>query len=226
MFIHTMTTVDSALLEQIGDATPALLLSSKAEVIDVVMLTRTGHFEYMLTTHPETRHEVFTWLDAHAWIGDNAGLVFADLGLTDETGSLVTIAVYGPDSSMIVDTLAAHGLDEVLGSGHSALCELDGIPAFVFTYPLLSEGYFELTVAPSLAPQLEAILLSFPELNPSSFDEYRAARLRAGTWFEGAEASKYHLVDSPQLTALVRMQHDFVGARALNQGGALPVDIG
>ncbi|MCL2756623.1 MAG: hypothetical protein FWD43_00895 [Coriobacteriia bacterium] len=220
LFIHTMTTVDPVRLAQIGSSAPALLLTGEAEVIDVIMVTRTGDTEYMLTTHPQTCSEVLAWLEAHSTICDDDGLVFEGLELTDETESLKTIAVYGSDSHGIVDDLAAHQLADTLGSGSSGLCELDGIPAFVLAYPLLPEGYFELSVAPDLVALLENILLSFPEIDPSSFEEYRNARLQAGTWFAGAEEAEYHGVDTPQLAALIRTAHDFVGARSLTKGTA------
>ncbi|MCL1891058.1 MAG: hypothetical protein FWG00_03440 [Coriobacteriia bacterium] len=215
LFVHTMTTVDISRLDKVGTAAAALVLTGQAEIIDLVIITRTGDTEYMLTTHPSTKGEVFAWLEAHAELSDETGAVFSQLELEDKTKDLKTVAVYGPAAHTIIDDLAAGELDATLGGRCAGLCTLDGLPAFVFSYPLLEGGYFELSVAPSLSPSLEHLLLSFPEIDPASWEEYCAARQAARTWFSGAERSEYCQPDTPELSALLRTTRDFVGARAL-----------
>jgi hypothetical protein len=215
LFIHTMTTVDISSLDEVGAAAAALILTGQGEIIDLVILARTGDTEYMLTTHPATKDEVFAWLEAHAELSDEAGSVFSQLELEDKTKDLKTVAVYGPAAHCIVNDLAGGELDAALLGRCVGLCELDGLPAFVFSYPLLEGGYFELSVAPNCAPSLEHLLLSFSEIDPDSWEEYCAKRQAARTWFSGAEQSEYRRPDSPELSALMRTTRDFVGARAL-----------
>ena len=214
-FIHTMTTVDKGRLCLAGEAAGALVLTGEAEVIDVVVLARSGDTEFMLTTHAETREEVFSWLEAHAALADDAGPVFDGLDITDETESLLTYAVFGPQSHAVIDELASHQLDSALGAGHVALCMLDGIQAFVLAYPLLAGGYYELSVQPALAPGLKRLLLSFPEIDPMGLEPFKARRRESCTWFDEAAKAAYCHADAAGLEALIRTPYDFVGGRAL-----------
>ena len=219
LFIKTMTTVDPARISEVGTAAPALVLTSDAEIIDVVMILRTGDVEYMLTCMPATREEMYSWLQAHALLSDESGPIFEDLVLTDETEHLVTLAVYGPDAYAIVDELAAQGLEAALGSGQVAVVFLgdphNGIMSLVCTYPLLPLGYLELNVTPEVLEGLEYLLLSFPEIDPEPFEEFYALRRAAHTWFNDADSAAYMRPDTARLQALIRQSRDFVGARAL-----------
>jgi glycine cleavage system aminomethyltransferase T len=58
--------------------------------------------------------------------------------------------------------------------------------------------------------------MSFPEIQPASFDEYAEQRIQARTWFAAADNAEYTFPDEVGLEHLLRPSNDFVGARALH----------
>jgi len=218
LFVRTMTTADMLAAAVIGAVRPALLLNAEAEVIDVVELIRTGTSEFMLTCSAPVAEEAYSWLEAHGQLADEQGPVFAGLELSDESEKLAVLAVYGPATWRIIEELAGRARQQLMDGTQMMLVELQGLPVMLNSYPLLKNGFAEFFIPKQYRDILERLLLSFPELEPATPRRYRLERLGAGTWFTGAEEAAYQHV-STELAALIREEHDFVGARALGVGG-------
>jgi hypothetical protein len=98
------------------------------------------------------------------------------------------------------------------------LTSIMGMPVLLIRYPLLPGGVIEFYCQPAQRQTLENLLLSFAELDPNDFLEYRVLRAINGTWFDGATKAEYQKPDS-RLARLMRANHDFVGGRAYDALG-------
>jgi glycine cleavage system aminomethyltransferase T len=233
-FIRIMFTADTAPLAEPGGVTPSLLLTGEAEVIDLVLIIRTGPSEYMVTTSPATADEAFAWLSAHGGIRDEKGAVFEGLALSDETEKLANVVLFGEGSTAVLTELAdLAGLGEPDGPGGPAsggfaaaprmgsltMVQLDTVPTLVLASPVLprepSGEVFELFCPPEGAQGLINAFLSFPEIDPMEQDEYRQLREQQGTWFAPADDASYTFPNETPLIRLIRTPQDFVGAQAL-----------
>lgn len=226
-FVRVMTTVELRRIETPGEASLALVLNAEGEIIDLIMIGRTGQHEYILITHPGTVDELTEWLQAHAELKDpEDNLVFADLKVEDRTDPLAAFALYGPAAQMILNELGKTDLSVELADKNLTLITIGQLSVMVIrwpflrehgqTMPLMSEGeVFEVYLPVQGADDFEDILLSFAELDPESFEEYTARRKELDTWFSAAEEAAYIKPESEGLKALMRPSTDFVGARAL-----------
>jgi glycine cleavage system aminomethyltransferase T len=217
-FIRTMFTADTALLEELGGATVSLLLTGEAEIIDVVLIIRTGDEEYMVTTSPQVVDEAFEWLKAHSTITDDNGAVFEGLELTNQTEALANVVLFGEGSREILDELSGYTFSTAPHTGRITLVQLDTVVALAFESLVLPgvEAY-ELFCPPAGAEGLKYVFMSFPEIDPLELEEYRALRVEAKTWFENASDASYIFPDEAKLLHLTRSSMDFVGAKALSQ---------
>jgi glycine cleavage system aminomethyltransferase T len=212
-----MFTADTEALAEPGTTTASLLLTGEAEIIDVVLIIRTGDNEYMVTTNPSTANEAFAWLEAHAKIRDDEGALFENLAITNETEKLAGVVLFGKGSTAVLDELAGQPLAAFPHVGHLTMAQLDTVPALILDSPLLpteAEAY-ELFCPPASVQGLIHALLSFPEIDPLDTDEYRALREQQGTWFAQADEAAYSFPDETGLMRLVRASMDFVGGQAL-----------
>ncbi|HBT95055.1 MAG TPA: hypothetical protein DEB24_02630 [Coriobacteriia bacterium] len=217
-FIRTMCTADMEPLKELGGVVASLILTAEAEVIDVVLVIRTGDNEYMITTSEENSDEVFSWLAAHAEIKDEQGLIFEGLEVADESQTLADIVLFGPGSKAVLDELSAGTLEDAPATGKLSMVQLDTVPVMLLQTPVLpgcnGEAY-ELFCSQTGANGIVYALMSFPEIDPMEMDEYAELRKAAGTWFAAAEDAAYTYPDEAGLMRLVRSERDFVGAKAL-----------
>lgn len=215
-FIRIMFTADIEPLKELGGAVASPMLTGEAEIIDVVLIIRTGDDEYMVTTSPQVADEAFEWLEAHSTLGDESGAIFKDLELTNQTEALATVVLFGEGSRAILDELSAHTFSTSPHTGHITLVQLDTVVALAFESLVLpgTEAY-ELFCPPAGAEGLKYAFMSFPEVDPLDCEEYKAVRVEAKTWFEPAENASYAFPDEANLLHLTRPSRDFVGAKAL-----------
>ncbi|MDR2587719.1 MAG: hypothetical protein LBC23_05620 [Coriobacteriales bacterium] len=218
-FIRIMFTADTALLAEPGSVAPSLLLTGEAEVIDLVLIIRTGPDEYMVTTSPATIDEAFAWLSAHGKISDEEGAIFEGLALSNETDKLADVVLFGEGSTAVLEELAVGGFAASPCTGSLTMVQLDTVPALMLASPVLpgepSGEVFELFCSPAGAQGLANAFLSFPEMEPVEVDEYRSLRAQQGTWFSQAAAAAYTFPDEAALMGFVRAPMDFVGGQAL-----------
>ncbi len=225
-FIRTMCTADTEPLGELGGVAASLILTSEAEIIDVVLVIRTGDNEYMITTNEENADEVFSWLEAHARIKDDQGPIFEGLEVSDESQTLADIVLFGPGSKAVLDELSAGTLDVAPKTGKLSMVQLDTVPVMLLQTPVLP-GYdgeaYELFCSQTGANGIVYALMSFPEIDPMEMDEYVELRKKLGTWFSAAEDAAYTYPDEAGLMHLVRSEYDFVGAKALEMRSGSPV---
>lgn len=230
-FVKVMTTVDLWRLETAGKVAPALILNAEGNIIDLVMIGRSGEREYILITHPDTVDELTQWLTAHAELKDSQGApVFKDLKVSDATERIAAYALYGLKARMILDDLTKEELSDELGEKTLSLVTIGELQVMLIRWPLLRAhaldsplmpggDVFEVYLPVKAAATFEEILLGFPEIDPESFEEYVQRRRAVHTWFDAAEEAAYIKPESAGLKALLRSSHDFVGAKALQQLG-------
>ncbi|MDR1357801.1 MAG: hypothetical protein LBJ48_00365 [Coriobacteriales bacterium] len=232
-FVNVMTTVEHWRLETPGQAAIALVLNAEGEIIDLVMIGRTGEHEYILITSPETVCELTEWLEAHAGLANSEGAaVFEDIKVEDRTDRIGAFALYGPDAQMILDEMSKSDVSAELGEKNLTLVSIGRLQVMILRWPLLrshgqdmplkAEGeVFEVYLPAKATDDFKKILLSFAEIDPEDYGEYFARRRRAHTCFDAAEQDVYIRPETAGLKALLRSDADFVGARALRKLGIL-----
>jgi glycine cleavage system aminomethyltransferase T len=216
-FIRTMFTADVEKLGHLGGVTASLLLTGEAEIIDVVLIIRTGDNEYMVTTSPQTVEEVFAWLTAHSELSDDEGAIFEGLEITNQTEALADIILFGEGSRAVLDELSGGTFASAPHTGNITLVQLDTIVVLSFESPVLPgiDEVYELFCPPAGAEGLKYAFMSFPEIDPMPLEEYRALRIESKTWFENADEASYTFPSDANLLHLIREEKDFVGAKAL-----------
>ncbi len=220
-FLQTMTTAEMAALAETGGSVEALILTGQAEVIDKVTVIRTGDEEYMIITGPMLHDEVFDWLKAHSILADATGLVFADVSLSDESDTLTALTLVGSSSTDILQELSANALLETPRIGDLRLVCFDTVTAMVFTPENCEETLpdeedeYRLFCSPSQAECLYNALLSFPEIEIMTADEYLLLPHKCDLWSEVAKNEEYYYPEILGLMHLVRFGYDFVGGKAL-----------
>lgn len=226
-FVRVMTTVELRRIETPGEASLSLVLNAEGEIIDLVMVGRTGQAEYMLITHPNTVDELTEWLEAHAALKDPEGqAVFEDLKVENRTKSLASFALYGPAAQMILDELGHTDVSAHLGDKNLTLITIGQLQVMVIRWPFLREHgqsmplmpegeVFEVYLPAQGAEDFKEILFGFEEIDLESFEDYLAKRKEVHTWLSASEDAAYIKPTSAGLKALMRAGKDFVGARAL-----------
>lgn len=218
-FIRIMFTADVGVFKKIGNRAAALLLTGEAEVIDVVMIIRTGDNEYMVTTNEENTDEAFSWLLAHSQIKDEQGAIFGNLNISDESDALADIVLFGSGARKVLSELSKGTLDvspstealSMVQLGNSAVLLLDVSGPLGF-----EQDAFELLCPNDSANGIIYMLMSFPEINPIELIDYIQIRTDRGTWFAASKDVAYVYPDDVQLMHLVRAQMDFVGGKSLS----------
>ena len=216
-FIRIMFTADPGAFEGLGGAAAALLLTGEAEIIDLAVIIRTGDDEYMVTTSAATADEAFAWLQSHSEIADDNGPIFEGLEITNETDSLADVVLFGEGSWAVLDELAGGSLELFPHNGSLVMAQLGTVPVLILASPVLPGEVFELFCPPQKLQPLTYALLSFPEIDPMTAEEYQELRASLGTWFTQAEDAAYTFPDEAGLMRLVRPAMDFVGGKALAQ---------
>lgn len=213
-FIHIMTTVEANAVSDLGQVAPALLLTAQAEIIDIVMIARSGPQEFMLTTDPNTVQEVFEWLLAHSQIADDQGLIFADLDISNQTDKIATLALYGDDVELILGEITNTVVTDSLSDVNLGIMEIGQLPVMILKWPFLNEDVHEIHLPAAAVQDLQNLLLSFAEIDPESFAEYQMRRKAAHTWFIAAGQESYIKPVGSGFSGLIRRTLDFVGSQA------------
>lgn len=214
-FIRIMFTADLAAFDELGSSAAALLLTGEAQVIDAVVIIRTGDTEYMVTTLASTVDEAYAWLEAHGSITDDKGPIFEGLVISNETQGLADLVLFGPGSRAVLDELAGGSLADFAQTGRLTMAQLDTVVALVFDTPVVPGEAYELFVAPKDLEGLTHALLSFSQIDPMDYEEYLALRQGWGTWFAQGQNAEYTFPPVAGLMHLVRPSMDFVGGSVL-----------
>ena len=221
-FLQAMLTADIQQLEAIGNSCFSLMLTSQAEIIDIVYVIRTGSDEYILMVDAPVLDECMEWLKNNAHLAVEGQRVFPEVEVEDQSGNLGIICLMGPGALEPLAALAGIPANEIeqsdlAGGVRSGLCYTDavgGLPMMIFSQPQV-EGSMLLMQSPTATVALWQALLGFEQLQFMGFEQYVEVRKFCGLWLEGVSEGEYKTPQQAQLQSLLRKSGGFAGARAL-----------
>lgn len=199
----------------VGECCLTTALTGTSEIIDAPMLMRTGDFEFLVLSFSNNFQALGAWM---LWMGklENEGVrAFPRLNIEDQTASLTTLYLAGPDSMNILsDYISKNTL--LPADGRVDSMQLDKAPAIVARLDVVDNPGFILMLPPAMARIFWRSFLSFNSLEPCGKDAV-LTYLKDSAWGELMALDDFKDKDTSQLlnTELIRGEGDFVGARGL-----------
>ena len=187
-------------------------------VASIPLLARTGASEYLVLDASSRRDVLVSWLGFVARIERDGMRPYDGLTVSDETASLVPLALVGPTAPAVLsDYVPGDASRRLPVAGEVANLDLDGrITTIVCALDLPRPAYLVL-VPPAWARVVWRSMLSFGSVTPVGH-----AALR--TWLARSVTVLSRLADPDRLTmgegelrasGVVREGADFIGARGL-----------
>lgn len=215
LFLNTMTTapVNSMVL---GDVRFGLALTGEAEIIDVVLINKTGDESYTVYCSSENLTELYLWLEAHAALQQNKVKAFEDVSVSNESSKLAALAVLGKGAATVLSDYLTD--DAVLPApGTIAPVKLDNFDVLVSAVELpdITTVYF-LLVAPHDVVTLFRSFMSFEQVMPAGLEALRILIQRSYPGYGLVLQAAYTTPKEGHLLDLVRSTKDFVGAKNLD----------
>lgn len=205
----------------VGECAFGAVLAGDGSLVSAPLAVRTGDREFLLVDASPRWEALLGWL---GWLqGLESGDVapFADSSVTDETGSLVPLAVIGPRAHDVLSDYL-HGTESLPPRGRAASVHLDRILAICAHVPLdeVSSGEGEALLAfvpPAYARIMWRSLMSFSAVSPVGVRALFTLADGHFAWRRLLEGRDRLAVSRDELMAwgLVRDGSDYVGARAL-----------
>lgn len=189
-----------------------LLCNDAGGIIDAIILARlpSGRNDrrYLITSSTSATEKVLAWLRQRAPQG---------ISIDDRTGSLAQVALQGPRSDDILQTIAGNTFKRLK---HKRLKEMTvaGTPVLVSRSGLTGERGYELFVRADQAAALWDTLLRSGRdfgLVPCGSACRDMLRIEAGFALQGSELTEKHTPFEAGLMSVVDLAHDFVGRAAL-----------
>ena len=207
-FLSTMFAGDMGACSQLGELVQGAFLNGEAEIIDIASVLRTGDDEFLVTGSSDNRLELFEWLAAHAALSDDAGKVFPDLAVEDESEHLGILLMAGDGARRAHDDLLE------ACAGRVPLIQYE------FTHP--AYGIFcvpsWLVIAPvNSAAQIGDFLHGYSEFYVLGEEELTEMLEEAGAYFSCIHEAAYADAHDEMFDPFIREGADFVGARALGR---------
>ncbi|MGI6216492.1 MAG: hypothetical protein ACOYIK_02650 [Coriobacteriales bacterium] len=226
-FMQAMMTADISVLE-IGRSCYSLVLTSDAEIIDLVKVVRTGDDEYMVITDAPVTDEVMEWLENNSGVAINGERVFGEVVVENQSGQLGTICLMGPRNVDMLEELAGFISDATVddpNKGKSDMAksirqglyvgsDISDIPMMIVSDEPVEDSILVYSSRMATVAIWRG-LLGFPDLQVVGFDQYVALRKRNSLWLDAVESGKYVKPADAGLTHLVRDGGGFVGANHL-----------
>lgn len=182
-FLHRIISNDVESLS-VGQGTYAMLLTHRGKIIadlNIYVLEDT----IIIDTAPETTENLFNELDKY--------IIADDVELSDVTEEIGAIAVHGPKSSALVQSVLNMNDLATLPERHSCVCEVDAF----FQHPIVcvrtnatgEVGYTLYTTAEGLASLWEALMTKGALFNiqPIGWKALESLRIEAGIPRYGTE---------------------------------------
>ncbi len=234
-FLQAVLTADVERLDHVGASAYSLILTSDADIIDLVYVTRTGESEYMIITDAPNTDEVYEWLHDNSRVALHGKRVFDNVEIEDQTDELARLCIMGKGSLDILDELArtAHTVGGKASAGSNnagrgprfsyvdALkdgiyfgTEISGIPMMLVSDNQV-EGSTLIYTSGQAAVALWQAFMGFDELQAVGFDQYVSIRREKKLWLDGVDEGAYRKPSEAGLMHLVREGGGFAGARAL-----------
>ena len=200
----------------VGECCLTTALSGTAEIIDAPILMRTGDFEFLVVSVSNNFQALGAWM---LWMGklENEGQrAFPRLNITDQTASLTTLYLAGPDSMKILSDYIGESV-LLPADGRVDSMQLDKAPGIVARLDIVEDPGFIVMLPPALSRVFWRSFLSFNSLEPCGQDAV-LAYLKDSPWGELMAMDDFKDKDSTELlgSELIRSEADFVGARGLN----------
>lgn len=177
-FLHRLISNDVEGLS-VGEGNYATLLTNRGKIIADL---RVYFFEEVIyiSTAPECTESVFTELDKY--------IIADDVELSVETDKLSTIAVYGPKSPELVQSVLGITCLTDLPEYHSRNCEVDNRWVRCVRSDSIGEfGYHLYTEVDALEWLWEKLMAKKPNVTPIGWDALESLRIEAGTPGYGTE---------------------------------------
>lgn len=208
LFIKTMFTGDFQNCDVLFGSSCGLLLSSEAQVIDLIHVINTGNNEYLILTSEQNTEEDFEWLEAHANLAQDKKEIFENLIFENQTGKLASLLLFGKAAEKVYKNLVD-------------ICE--GKIAFIASelgensYLAPAGQAYLLFVPLAIAAEVGEILNEFSGLEMLEPDEYKAMLEASNECYLKLEDGKYYMPAELGLQSLLRNEKDFVGAKFLEE---------
>lgn len=195
-------------LAQMGGLAQGAFLNAAGEVIDIAYVMRTGTDEFLVTCCNGNRDELCEWLQAHAALADDAGPVFGQLEVTDESAHLGMLMMAGAGALKPHEELLAACEGRIVVLDHSLRAGSYGVfeaPAWLVVVPV------------NAAAAIGDFLHAYPQFYVLGDEERVEMCEEAGTWVPGLAGAEYLSAADPVFAPWLREGDDFVGARALGR---------
>lgn len=197
----------------VGECAFGAVLAGDGALVSAPLALRTGDAEYLLLDASPRWEALLGWLGWLAGLETGGSPAFPEARVSDETGSLVPLALSGPRAREVAADYV-HGDEALPGAGVVASLHLDRILA-ICAAP--AEGSLLALVPPAWARVLWRSLMSFPIAAPvgtAALGRHAAGRYGWAGLLDGTDRV------APGRRALsewglLRDETDFVGARAL-----------
>ena len=177
-FLHRIISNDVENLS-VGEGNYATLLTNRGKIIADLRVYILPDRIY-ISTAPECEQQVYTELDKY--------IIADDVELSIETGNVGAIAVYGPHSTELMESvLKIEGLS-TLPDHHSRTCEIDGQwIACVSSHYVKEYGYHLYTSSDALVWLWGKIMVQREYIVPIGWEALETLRIEAGTPRYGTE---------------------------------------
>lgn len=211
-FLQALTSADVESLGKPGAGCYGLVLTSEAEVIDLVYIVRTGDAEYLLIADAPAVEELFEWLQRFATLKDDAGRLFPEVLVENQTGKLAAICLMGPGGADILGGFGDRdGLRAAFDEGIYLGSDIGGLPMMVVADREVESSLIAYA-SPAAAIALWRALMGYAEIQAVGFDQYVKVRRAHGLWLDGVDEGRYRTPGEAGLTHLLRTGGGFVGA--------------
>ena len=180
-FLHRITSNDVENLS-IGEGNYATLLTNRGKIIGDL---RVYIFEdkIYISTASECEQQVYTEMDKY--------IIADDVELTIETGEVGAIAVYGPHSTELVESVLNLEGISTLPEHHSRACEIDNRwIGCVSAHNVGEYGYHLYTSSDALPWLWNKIMAEREDVTPIGWEALESLRIEAGTPRYGTELTE------------------------------------
>jgi aminomethyltransferase len=204
--VQRLTVNDASTLE-VGQAQYSALCRESGRVIDDLLVYRFPD-RFMLVINASNRDKDVAWMMEHA--------AQFDAELTDRSDEFALLAVQGPGTATVLQTMTETNLDEI-GYYRFAKGRVAGAEAIISRTGYTGEDGFELYVANGDAAALwRALLDANDQVAPAGLGARDSLRLEMGYALYGNDLDEDHTPLESGLNWIVKLQKgDFLGRDAL-----------
>lgn len=193
---------------EVGQAQYSLLPYADGTLVDDIFLYRLAG-RWLIVVNAANREKDLTWLQTHARP--------FDVKLVDVSDETYMLALQGPASEEILQTIAAADLAE-LPSRHCVEADVDGIPTVIGRTGYTGEDGFELYFPTEAAVQMWERLLAVGAVHgllPCGLAARDSLRFEASMPLYGHEIGATTNPIEARLGWVIDLNHDFIGRDAI-----------